>query len=396
MQKIDEEYKINQLLIKSLELIIGKSNVLSSYEERYCYSGDAAFTGDKLYLPDVVVLPESTEHISKILQFANKNNISVLARGAGTNHAGGCVPLSGGIIIHTSKMNKILNIDENNFTCVVQPGVVVEQLQQKVEKLGLFYPPDPSNLRVSTIGGSIALSSSGPRYLKYGGTKDYVIGLEVVLANGEIMRTGGITAKNVTGYNLTQLFIGSEGTLGIITEAIIRLIPQPEDKNIMLVFFGSVDKAANAVISILSSKITPSALDLMDDLTIQTIEKFYPTGLPLDAEAALLIELDGYDVDFQAEKVINICRKSGAKNIKISKNKDEREKIWFARRSAFGAVARLKPNVITEDAVVPRDKIPQMVKTIKKLSEKYNITVCIMGHAGDGNIHPNFSLDLQE
>ncbi|MCK7484552.1 MAG: FAD-binding protein [Bacillus subtilis] len=205
-----------------------KSVIASAY--------DATAIGDELYLPDVVVLPENKEQVAEIVKIANQNNIPVLARGAGTNLAGGCIPLKGGIIIHFSKMNKILNIDKNNLMCTVQPGVVVEKLQQEVEKLGLFYPPDPSNLKVSTIGGSVALSSSGPRCFKYGGTKDYVLALEVVLADGSVMKTGGNAVKNVTGYNLTQLFVGSEGTLGIITEITIRLIPLPEAKRFCWLF----------------------------------------------------------------------------------------------------------------------------------------------------------------
>lgn len=398
MQKISEKININDAVIKDFIKLLGVENVLTSTEDRYAYSFDATAIGEKLYMPDIILLPETTWQVSEIVKIANKNNIPVIARGAGTNLSGGCIPVNGGIILHFSKMNKILEIDKNNLKCKVQPGVVVEKLQQEAENLGLFYPPDPSNLKVSTIGGSIALSSSGPRTFKYGGTKDYILDLEVVTSDGNIIRTGGNTVKNVTGYNLTQLFIGSEGTLGIVTEATIRLIPKPEAKRVLLAFFNSIDKAANAVTSIISAKLTPATLDLMDQATMQTVEKFYSTGLLLDMDAALVIEVDGCSdsVDAQIHQIINICNNWGAREVRASQSEEEAGRIWFARRSAFGAVARLKPNVITEDAVVPRDKIPEMVKEIRRIINKYNLTACIMGHAGDGNLHPNFSLDLRD
>ncbi|OGI00613.1 MAG: glycolate oxidase subunit GlcD [Candidatus Melainabacteria bacterium GWF2_37_15] len=378
--------------------IVGKNNVLTAYEDRYCYAYDATAIGEKLYLPDAVILPENTEQISEILKIAHKNKIPIVTRGAGTNLVGGCIPLKGGIVLHLSKMNKIINIDKNNLQCVVQPGVAVEKIQQEVEEQGLFYPPDPASLKVSTIGGSIAQSSGGPRGFKYGTTKDYVLGLKVVLADGTIIKTGGKTAKNVTGYNLTQLLTGSEGTLGIITQATLRLIPKPEERKVLLACFDSIDTAAQAVTGIISAGITPSTLDIMDKNTMQTIEKFHQTGLPSDMDAVLVLEVDGFKegVERQTQEIISICQELGAKNIRASQNQQEADEIWFARRSAFGAVARLRPNVLTEDAVVPRDKVPEMVKKIRQIADKYSLTVCIMGHIGDGNIHPNFSLDLRD
>jgi len=396
--KTDNRINIEKSVYRSIEAVVGSYHVLKNMEDRYCYAYDATAIGDKLYLPDIIVLPENKEQISQILNIANENNIPILARGAGTNLCGSCIPTHGGIIIHTSRMNKILNVDKDNLMCTVQPGVVIDKLQQEVESYGLFYPPDPANLKVSTVGGSIALSSSGPRCFKYGGTKEYVLGLEIVLADGSIMKTGGNTVKNVTGYNLTQLFVGSEGTLGIITEATLRLIPKPESRRVLLAFFDSIDNAANAVTGIISEKITPATLDLMDQSTMQTVENFTPTGLPVDMDAALVIEVDGNieAIDVQIKQIVDICNRFGAKNIRSSQNEEEANEIWFARRSAFGAVARLRPNVVTEDAVVPRNKIPQMVKEIRRICQKYNLTACIMGHAGDGNLHPNFSLDLRD
>lgn len=385
-------------IIDLFKSIVGTQNVLTDYEDRYCYAYDATAVGEELYLPDAVILPENKFQISEILKIANKNNIPVVPRAAGTNLVGACIPLKGGIILHLSRLNRIINIDKNNLLCTVQPGVVVEKLQQEAEKQGLFYPPDPASLKVSTIGGSIAQSSGGPRGFKYGTTKDYVLGLEVVMADGTIIKTGGNTVKNVTGYNLTQLIVGSEGTLGIVTEATLKLIPKPEQRQVLLACFESIDQAALAVTSIISAKITPSTLDIMDKNTMQTIEKFHKTGLPTDMDAVLVLEIDGFkeSVAAQMKQILEICEKLDAKNIRTSQNQQEADEIWFARRSAFGAVARLSPNVLTEDAVVPRDKIPEMIKRIRKIAEKYNLTACIMGHVGDGNIHPNFSLDLRD
>ncbi len=389
--------KLKNNVIEELKKIAGSANILTEYEDRYCYAYDATAIGEELYLPDVVILPENKYQISEILKIANENSIPIITRGAGTNLVGGCVPLKGGIILHTSKMNKIINIDKNNLQCTAEPGVIVEKLQQEAEKQGLFYPPDPASLKVSTVGGSIAQSSGGPRGFKYGTTKDYVLALEAVLADGTIIKTGGKTIKNVTGYNLNQLITGSEGTLAIITEATLRLIPDPEERQVLLACFDSIDQAVKAVTGIISAKITPSTLDIMDKNTMQTIEKFHKTGLPTDMDAVLVLEVDGFkeSVGVQAEQVAGICREFGAENIRTSRNRQEADEIWFARRSAFGAVARLSPNVLTEDAVVPRNKIPDMVRNIRRIADKYNLTVCIMGHIGDGNIHPNFSLDLR-
>lgn len=394
----NNKINIDKKIIKEFEQILGKEYVLTSHEERYCYSYDASpISYTKISIPDIVLIPENTQQISQIMKISNDNNIFVTTRAAGTNHVGGCIPLFGGIVIHMSRLNKILKVDNENSICIAQAGVPLCKIHQEVERQGFFYPPDPCNLKVSTLGGSIAMSSGGPRGFKYGGTKDYILELEIVLPDGSIIKTGGKTIKNVTGYNLTQLFIGSEGTLGIITEATLKLIPKPELRKVSMAFFDNLDDAAKTITSIIAEKVIPSTLDLLDKMTLQTIETFNPTGLPMDKEAALLIEIDGnkFSVEEQSKKIAEICNKFNATNIKTSNNDAEAEEIWTARRAAFAAVSRLRPNVITEDTVVPRDKIPEMIKEIRKLSEKYNITTCIMGHAGDGNIHPNFSLDLR-
>lgn len=390
--------KQNEILSK-LSSIVGKDNVLYEKEDLYCYSFDTMSHGYSVMMPDYVVLPSNTEQVSEIVKIASSYKLPIIPRGAGTNHVGGCVAVDGGIIIHFSKMNKILDIDIKNLTCRVQPGVVLQDLQTAVENLGFFFPPDPSNLKVSTVGGALALSSSGPRHFKYGGMNEYTLDLEVVNAQGEIFHTGMAVKKNVSGYNLTNLFVGSEGTLGIVTEATFRLIPKPMCRQIMLAFFDQVERASDAVRAVIQAKLTPSVLDLIDRNTIVTIEKFYPTGVFKEAEACLIIEVDGSDeqeITTQSSKIEKVCKLFCATDFVVAKNKEESERIWFARRSAFGAVAKLAPDVVTEDAVVPQDKITDMVKKIKELCEKYGIMACIMGHAGDGNIHPNFSLDLRD
>ncbi|MDD3435983.1 MAG: FAD-linked oxidase C-terminal domain-containing protein [Candidatus Gastranaerophilales bacterium] len=383
-------------LINKIKQIVSSENVLTDMEERYVYALDATNKQNIENLPDVVVFVETIEQVQQVIKLAYENQISVIARGAGTNLVGACIVKKGGIVLNFSKMNKILDINRENLTVRVQPGVVIGHLQEEVEKSGLFYPPDPSNLKVSTIGGSIALSSGGPRTFKYGSTKDYIINLKVVLADGRIINTGSNTAKNATGYHLSQLFVGSEGTLGIIVEALIKLIPKPEGSKVILAYFDKISEAVHAVNIILQNKLVPATLDIMDKKTLQTVEQFYPAELSTDKDAALFLEVDGYftSLDYQQEKIIELCKKSGSSDIQFAKTEEEAQRIWTARRSAFAACAKLKPNVVAEDVVVPREKIVELVKGVKEICDKNNLMVCIMGHIGDGNIHPNIPLDL--
>lgn len=389
--------KKNDNLIISMQKIAGSDNVLSSYEERYAYSTDSTNITNPDEIAEVIVFPQNTNQVSEIMKFAYKNNIAVVPRSAGTNLCGACIPKKGGIILDFAKMNKIIEINKNNLICIVEPGVVIEDLQKAVEKFDLFYPPDPSNLKASMIGGSIGLSSGGPHTFKYGSTKDYIINLEVVMSNGQIITTGSECSKDVTGYNLTQLFVGSEGTLGIITKATIRLIPKPEAKRVMLTYFDTLEDTAKAVNDIISNLITPSVIDLMDNNTLKTVESFYPSGLLTDKTAALLIEIDGFkaNIDNQYNKIIEICKNNNSSFIQSASTKEEEERIWISRRSSFGATAKLAPNVVTEDVVVPRENIVALVKGIRKICDKYELKTCIMGHIGDGNIHPNIALDLR-
>lgn len=387
---------LTNTLIKELNKALPKDNILSDIEERYVYSVDASndpYT--KSTLPDAIVFVENIEQVQKVVKIANQQMIPIICRGAGTNTVGACVSTHGGIILNFSKMNKILEINPENMTAKVQPGVVVGDLQQEVEKLGLFYPPDPSNLKVSTIGGSIAQNSAGARCFKYGATKDYIIDMLVVMANGELIRTGSNTIKNATGYNLGSLFIGSEGTLGIVVEATIKLIPKPEATQVVMAYFDKVEDSIVAVNKIIEKQVFPATIDFMDKNAIQTVEQFYPTGLLCDKEAALIIENDGFksNISEQRETICKILRENNAANIQYSTTKEESDNIWSARRSSMAACTKLKPNVTTDDIIVPRSNLAKLVKGIQDICSRHNLTVCMVGHVGDGSVHPQIPID---
>ncbi len=385
-------------LISDLKKNIPAPNVLDTLEERYAYAQDATNIKAIKNLPDAVVFVENIDQVQTVVKLANKYKIPIICRGAGTNVVGACVVEHGGIILNFSKMNKIINISPENMTATVEPGVVLGHFQREVEKFGLFYPPDPSNLAVSTIGGSIAQSSGGAKSFKYGTTKDYVIDLKVVMANGEILRTGANTIKNATGYNLNTLFVGSEGTLGIVVEATLKLIPKPESKKVLMAYFDSVKEAVLAVNSIIEQRIYPATIDFMDKNAIQTVEKFYPANLLTDKEAALIVEIDGFEcsMKYQEDIIVNILNSSNASKIQISHNEDEYNKIWTARRSSMGACAKLKPNVTTDDVIVPRENLEALVLGIRAICEKYNLDVCMVGHVGDGSVHPQIPIDYND
>lgn len=385
-------------LIKDLKKALTPDNVLYELEERYAYAQDASNQRNITGLPDVVVFVESIEQVQAVVRLARKYKIPIICRGAGTNVVGACRAEHGGIVLNFSKMNKILDISLENMTATVQPGVVLGELQKAVDKIGLFYPPDPSNLAVSTIGGSIAQASGGAKTFKYGTTRDYVIDLKVVMADGEILRTGSNTIKNATGYNLNSLFVGSEGTLGIVVEATLKLIPKPEAKRVMMSYFDTVQSAVDAVNSIIEQKIFPTTLDFMDKNAIQTVEKFYPAGLLCDKEAALVVEVDGFEnaIEYQQKIIVSILEKCNASAIQYSTNEEEYDKIWRARRSSMGACAKLKPNVTTDDVIVPRKNLSKLVLGIREICKKYNFDVCMVGHVGDGSIHPQIPIDYRD
>ncbi|MCL4872890.1 FAD-binding protein [bacterium] len=384
---------LSNLVKNGLCRIVGEANCSFSREELLCYSYDATNT---LHQPDAVVFPSGPEEVSLILKMANSEGFPVIPRGAGTGFSGGSLPVEGGVVISFERMRKILEIDTENLVAVVEPGVVTWDLQQKAEKLGLFYPPDPSSLKFSTIGGNIAECAGGPRAVKYGVTRDYVLGLEAVLPTGEIINTGVRTAKGVVGYDLTRLLVGSEGTLGIVTKAVLKLLPLPEATVTMLSLFSDMRDAARATSAIIKSRIIPSTLEIMDSVSIKCVEGFAKTGLP-DAGALLLIEVDGHRaaVDAEAEAVRKVCLESGAKEFRRAADKDEVKDLWKARRAVSAALYKARPGKINEDIVVPRSRIPELVEGLRGISERYGVLIASFGHAGDGNIHVNIMHDKE-
>lgn len=376
--------------------IVGAENYDDSKAGRLVYSYDA--TPNFQSLPDAVIAPRNTKEVSEIVKICNNERIPIVPRGSGTNLCAGTCPTEGGIVMLFKHMNRILEIDEENLTVTVQPGVITLDLIHAVEAKGLFYPPDPSSMKISTIGGNINENSGGLRGLKYGVTRDYVMGLEVVLANGDIIRTGGKLAKDVAGYDLTRLFVGSEGTLGIITEATLKLIPMPETKQTMLALYEDLEAAARSVSAIIANKIIPTTLEFLDQPTLQVVESFVNIGLPTDVKAVLLIEQDGPKevVERDMKAMARICREQHAISVQVAKTEEEANNLRTARRSALSALARLKPTTILEDATVPRSQIANMVKAINDIAKKYNVTICTFGHAGDGNLHPTCPTDVRD
>ena len=388
------------MLTNNLQKKIKKTfpDALLSIEERYAYSFDALNSTSKSNTADAVIFVQDIEDVIKVVKIANKTLTPIICRGAGTNTVGACVPTNGGIILNFSKMNKILEINSENMTARVQPGVILGDLEKEIEKYGLFYPPDPSNLKVSTIGGSIALNSAGARCFKYGATKDYVIEMLVVTAEGELIRTGSNTIKNATGYNLGSLFIGSEGTLGIVVEATLKLIPKPQCSQVIMAYFDNIDTCVKSVDKIIENKLFPSTIDFMDRNAIQTVEQFYPAGLVCNKNCALIIEVDGLQsaVEEQRDEVCAILRECNATNIQYSTNNQEAERIWSARRFSMAACTKLKPNVTTDDIIVPRCNMAKLVKGVQEICSRHNLISCLVGHVGDGSIHPQIPIDFND
>ncbi len=386
-------------LIERLNNIVGNENVFDKYEDKYCYTYDAStITSGTDGVPLVVVFPNSTKEVSEILKIANQEKIPVIPRGKGTNVSGGSISVAGSIIMVMTKMDRILSIERKNMIAELEPGVITGEFQSQVEQMGLFYPPDPASKAFSTIGGNVAECAGGPRGAKYGVTRDYVLGLEVVLPTGEIVKTGARTMKSVAGYDLTRLFIGSEGTLGVITKIIVKLIPLPEGKKTMLAIFDDMNKASETVAEVFMAGVVPTTMELLDNIYIRSIEDYVKIGLPVEADAVLLIEVDGDKeiLDKHINIISEICKKQGATQVKIAKDDKEAEELWVARRAAFASVSRVKPTIIGEDATVPRDKIPAAVEKIREIAKKYNIIIAVLGHAGDGNLHATILTDERD
>ena len=383
---------ISKSVIKKLTHILGEKNILTKKEDLLLYSHDATY---QEFMPDVVVFPKDAGEISKILRLANEELFPVIPRGAGSGMSGGALAVRGGLVMAMSRLNRILLIDEDNLIAKVEPGVITADLQSEVEKLGLFYPPDPASLDVSTIGGNVAECAGGPRALKYGVTRDYVLGLTVVLPTGEILDIGVETAKGVVGYDLARLIVGSEGTLAIVTGITLRLIPKPEVKKTMLVIFPDILSAAQCVSRIIKEKIVPTTIEFMDSLSVECVRDQLSLELPEGELTILLIEVDGNSVqiDKDIRKIEDICRQMGITGLRLARDKKEAEDLWKARRNLSPSLQKLKPHKINQDVVVPRSRLAEFVTTLSDIGQRYNLSIPSFGHAGDGNIHINIMLN---
>jgi glycolate oxidase len=376
-----------------LQRLVGTANVLTAKEDLIPYSFDG--TAALQQMPGCVVFALSTAEVAGILKLANETKTAVVTRGSGTGLSGGSLPSKDCIVLCTVKMDKILELDGANLTLLVEPGVTTLQVADEAAKAGLFYPPDPGSMKISTIGGNVAENSGGLRGLKYGVTRNYVMGLEVVLPNGEVMWLGNKCVKDVAGYSLKDVFIGSEGTLGVITKVLLRLIPKPAAKRTMVATFARMDQAAETVSAIIAAQIIPCTLEFLDRMTIHCVEDYARIGLPLDCEALLLIETDGHPVVVaeEAAQMEKICRERGCLEVRVAKDDAEAAKLASARRSAFSALARVAPTTILEDATVPRSELAKMIRFVEATAKKYQLRVGTFGHMGDGNLHPTFLTD---
>ncbi len=375
--------------------MIDNKRIFTEQEDLVSYSYDASFG---IHIPEVVLQPQSTEEVQNIIKLASEYTIPVYPRGQGTSLSGGPLPVKGGIVLDFSQWTNKLEIDPDDMVAVVSPGVLTATINAAANEYGLMYPPDPSSSNVSTIGGNLAENAGGPRGLKYGVTKDYVLGLEIVTADGEVIRTGGRTVKNVTGYDLTKLIVGSEGTLAVMTEAILRLIPKPPATKTLMAIFDDLVDSGKSISKVLSSGIMPAKMEIMDQASVIAVENYQPLGLPTDIEAIVLIELDGHPEAIEEEivKVQQICQEVGAREVKVAQNEAEALELWKARKLVSPAIVRLKPTKISEDATVPRSKIPEMFMRLKEIREKYKVDLVVFGHAGDGNLHPNIIADQRD
>ncbi len=387
---------ISKATLDRLGSIVGVKNLLTSEADRISYSYD----GTPLYsqLPVAIVRPDSAEQVSSVVRLANEEGFSLVPRGSGTGLSGGSIPLEGSIVLLTNHWRKIHEIDEANLTAWVDPGVITATFHAEVESRNLLYAPDPGSASICTLGGNVAENAGGLRGLKYGVTRDYVLGLEVVLPTGELITVGGKSMKDVAGYSLRDLFIGSEGTLGVFTKLLLKLIPKPQASRTMLVQYNKLKEAAETVSAIIASRITPAALEFLDKTTIRCVEEFARLGLPTNIEAVLLIEVDGHPtvVEEEAEMIIAICKRFNALDVRVAKDVHEAARLRSARKIAFSALARVKPTTILEDVTVPRSEVAPMLEKIQAISARYGLTWGNFGHAGDGNLHPTCLTDERD
>jgi glycolate oxidase len=384
---------IDQAVITRLQQILGPDNVLHEREDLLVLGYDS--TPGLLHLPDVAVYPTSTEQVVLVMEVARNEGLPIVARGSGTGLSGGSVPVTGGMVLCLNRMNKIIEIDEENLTATAEAGVITLDLFNAVAEKGLFYPPDPGSQKISTLGGNVMENAGGLRGLKYGVTRDYVMGLKCVLPDGSVIETGGKSVKDVAGYSFKDLLIGSEGTLGIITEITVSLIPPPQAKKTMLAYFDNMPAAGVAVSKIIAAKIIPATLEIMDKTTINCVEDYASIGLPRDMAALLLIEVDGHPVVVEEEAVAieKVMLETGAAEFHVAKDAEEAEGLAAARRTALSALARVSPTTLLEDATVPRSKLADTFAEIERLAQKFELKVGTFGHAGDGNLHPTVLCD---
>jgi glycolate oxidase len=379
--------------LEELQTWLGADRVLTAKEDLIPYSFDG--TAALQVMPGAVLFPTTTAEVGQILQLANRSRTPVVTRGSGTGLSGGSLPVPGCWVVCLVRMDRVLEVDQANLTLLAEAGATTQTVAEAALAAGLFYPPDPGSMKVSTIGGNVAENSGGLRGLKYGVTRNYVMGLEVVLPDGEILWTGNKCVKDVAGYSLRDLFIGSEGTLGVITQVLLRLIPAPAAKRTMLATFAQMDRAAEAVSAIIAAKIIPCTLEFLDRTTIHCVEDYARIGLPLDCEALLLMETDGHPAVVAEEAAVmeRICRECGCVTVRVAADEAESARLASARRTAFSALARVAPTTILEDATVPRSELARMIRFVEAAARKYHLRVGTFGHMGDGNLHPTFLTD---
>lgn len=381
---------IEATFIQSLKGILGDGQVLTSDEDIIPYSFDG--TAALKQRPGAVVFPLTTAEVAACVKLARERNVPVVTRGSGTGLSGGSVPLAGCLVICLVKMDKLIELDEKNLTLRAQSGVITKEIDDACARVGLFYPPDPGSMKISTIGGNVAENSGGLRGLKYGVTRDYVMGVEVVLPDGSVTFLGNKCVKDVAGYSMKDLFVGSEGTLGIITEVILKVLPRPKARKTMLALYDSMEAAAETISAIIAAKIIPCTLEFLDRATVQCVEDFARIGLPTDVEALVLMETDGHPVvvEEEAEQMMLLAKANGARDVRAAADETEGAKLASARRSAFSALARVRPTTILEDVTVPRSELARMVSFIDAVGKKHRLQMGTFGHLGDGNLHPTF------
>ncbi|MGA2866573.1 MAG: FAD-linked oxidase C-terminal domain-containing protein [Verrucomicrobiota bacterium] len=388
-----------QNMVSELRRLLGAQNVLTAREDLIPYSFDG--TAARRQMPGAVAFPTTTQQVSGVLKLAQQSRTALVTRGAGTGLSGGSLPTPDCVVLCLAKMDQLLELDRANLTMLVEAGVTTAAVADAAAAAGLFYPPDPGSMQSSTIGGNVAENSGGLRGLKYGVTRNYVMGLEVVLPDGEVLWTGNKCVKDVAGYSLRDLFLGSEGTLGVVTKVLLKLIPRPAAQSTLLAAFSRMDHAAQTASDIIAAPIIPCTLEFLDRTTIQCVEQFAQVGLPLDCQALLLIQTDGHPAAVAEETatIAELARKNSATLVRAAKDEAEAASLAAARRTAFAALARVAPTTILEDATVPRSELANMIRFIQSVAAKYSLRIGTFGHLGDGNLHPTFltnERDLQE